>query len=376
MKLSYFAADGFKNLRGVSLTPDPFYNMILGENAQGKTNILEAIWLLTGCRSFRGTRDRECIAFDKDGFQVESGFQDSRREQFLRFCMVNRNNPQKKYWCNEVPRKSKELFSLFHCVAFTPESLELIESGPYVRREFLDMGSAQLSPKVIDLVHRYEQVLQQRNSVLKQRLPERETYAMLDIWDAQLARLGSEITVFRCAYVYRLMQTCCPLYREISGNRESIEIAYHSSVFPYECERPPLQFHQKLVTTYGEKLRSARMTDMSTGFTTVGVHRDDLMFYLGGDRHMKEVGSQGQKKSLALALKLAQARIFSDWHKESPIILLDDVMGELDSARQAVVSTIVQDMQVFVTTCHPESVLSPGNGKRFLLKDGRIARED
>lgn len=144
MKLTALSVDGFKNLKGVSLIPDPSYNLILGENAQGKTNLLEAIWTLTGCRSFRGTRERDYLPFSGGNLQVEAKFQDARREQSVRLCMVSGTVPEKKIWCNDVPQKSSALFSVFHCVTFTPEDLSLVEGGPERRRTFLDLCSAQL----------------------------------------------------------------------------------------------------------------------------------------------------------------------------------------------------------------------------------------
>ena len=132
MKLTALSVDGFKNLKGVSLIPDPSYNLILGENAQGKTNLLEAIWTLTGCRSFRGTRERDYLPFSGGNLQVEAKFQDARREQSVRLCMVSGTVPEKKIWCNDVPQKSSALFSVFHCVTFTPEDLSLVEGGAAV----------------------------------------------------------------------------------------------------------------------------------------------------------------------------------------------------------------------------------------------------
>ena len=172
MKLTALSVDGFKNLKGVSLIPDPSYNLILGENAQGKTNLLEAIWTLTGCRSFRGTRERDYLPFSGGNLQVEAKFQDARREQSVRLCMVSGTVPEKKIWCNDVPQKSSALFSVFHCVTFTPEDLSLVEGGPERRRTFLDLCSAQLHAPMLGLVRRYQLALQQRNAVLKQRLPE------------------------------------------------------------------------------------------------------------------------------------------------------------------------------------------------------------
>lgn len=372
MKLTALSVDGFKNLKGVSLIPDPSYNLILGENAQGKTNLLEAIWTLTGCRSFRGTRERDYLPFSGGNLQVEAKFQDARREQSVRLYMVSGTVPEKKIWCNDVPQKSSALFSVFHCVTFTPEDLSLVEGGPERRRTFLDLCSAQLHAPMLGLVRRYQLALQQRNAVLKQRLPEAQAAGLLEIWDRQLEQLGTEIAVQRGIYVRRLAEVCVPLYAQIARGRETVSLHYQSSVFGKDAQDTlPETRTPELVQQYGEKMRQSRSSDLLLGHTASGAHRDDLLLAIDG-KPAKEFGSQGQKKSLALALKLAQAEIYSKRRKESPVVLLDDVMGELDEARQAVVSTIVQEMQVFVTTCHPESLLSPKNGKRFLLKDGML----
>ena len=372
MKLTALSVDGFKNLKGVSLIPDPSYNLILGENAQGKTNLLEAIWTLTGCRSFRGTRERDYLTFSGGNLQVETKFQDPRLAQSVRLCMVSGTVPEKKIWCNDVPQKSSALFSVFHCVTFTPEDLSLVEGGPERRRTFLDLCSAQLHAPMLGLVRRYQLALQQRNAVLKQRLREAQAAGLLEIWDRQLEQLGTEIAVQRGIYVRRLAEVCVPLYAQIARGRETVSLHYQSSVFGKDAQDTlPETRTPELVQQYGEKMRQSRSSDLLLGHTASGAHRDDLLLAIDG-KPAKEFGSQGQKKSLALALKLAQAEIYSKRRKESPVVLLDDVMGELDEARQAVVSTIVQEMQVFVTTCHPESLLSPKNGKRFLLKDGML----
>ena len=340
MKLTALSVDGFKNLKGVSLIPDPSYNLILGENAQGKTNLLEAIWTLTGCRSFRGTRERDYLPFSGGNLQVEAKFQDARREQSVRLCMVSGTVPEKKIWCNDIPQKSSALFSVFHCVTFTPEDLSLVEGGPERRRTFLDLCSAQLHAPMLGLVRRYQLALQQRNAVLKQRLPEAQATGLLEIWDRQLEQLGTEIAVQRGIYVRRLAEVCVPLYAQIARGRETVSLHYQSSVFGKDAQDTlPETRTPELVQQYGEKMRQSRSSDLLLGHTASGAHRDDLLLAIDG-KPAKEFGSQGQKKSLALALKLAQAEIYSKRRKESPVVLLDDVMGELDEARQAVVSTI------------------------------------
>ncbi len=376
MKLTKLEADCLKNLKGVSLEPHPSYNLIFGENAQGKTNLLEAIWVLTGCKSFRGTRDRDLLPFEGGTLQVAAQFQDARRSQSLRLCMVPGGTaPEKKFWCNDVPQKGSALFSVFHCVIFTPEDLALVTGGPQRRRSFLDLCSAQLYMPLLPMVRRYQLVLNQRNALLKQRLPEEQSRAMLPAWDEQLAALGTEIAVCRAAYVRRLAEACVPLYAEISGGRETVELHYASSVYGRDAQDTlPAHADETLKAHYRERLFQSRSNDLLFGHTGVGVHRDDLELKIDG-KSARDFGSQGQKKSLALALKLSQAQIYREKQRESPIVLLDDVMGELDEARQSVVSTIVGQMQVFVTTCHPESLAASGDGKRFFVREGTVTEE-
>lgn len=377
MRLTKLTANGFKNLKQVALEPDENYNLILGENAQGKTNLLEAIWILTGCRSFRGTKERDYLAIDGQDLLVEAQFIDARRTQSVRLAMVPGGNvPEKKFWCNDVPQKGSALFSVFHCVVFTPEDLSLVNGGPERRRAFLDLCSAQLHAPVLSLVRRYQLVLRQRNAVLKQKLPPEQAGTMLAVFDRQLVSLGTAIAMQRAAYIRRLKDVCVPLYREISRGREEVSLHYHSAVYGKDAELLlPEQADESLIAQYAEKMEQSRQSDLLFGHTASGVHRDDLLLCIDG-RPAREFGSQGQKKSLALTLKLAQAQIYSHKQRESPIVLLDDVMGELDDARQKVVLDIVRGMQVFVTTCHPESVFSPIRGKRFLLKEGKLTKAD
>ncbi len=373
MQLTKLTVEGFKNLRHVTLVPDAAYNLLLGENAQGKTNLLEAIWALTGCRSFRGTKERDYLPLTGGGLEVTAQFQDARRAQSLRLVMrPSGSAPEKKFWCNEVPRKPSDLFSIFHCVVFTPEDLALVSGGPERRRSFLDLCSAQLHAPVLSLVRRYQLALHQRNAVLKQHLPAAQVFGMLDVFDKQLVSLGTELSIQRAAYIQQLSAVCVPLYSQIAGGREAISLHYQSGIYGRDAHMHlPDAATPDIAAQYGEKLQHARPSDLVLGHTSAGAHRDDLLLYIDG-KSAREFGSQGQKKSLALALKLAQAQIYSQRRRESPIVLLDDVMGELDDARQAVVSTVVSKMQVFVTTCHPAALVSPTAGKRFLLKQGEL----
>ncbi|MBQ8514705.1 MAG: DNA replication/repair protein RecF [Ruminococcus sp.] len=372
MKLTHICIDGFKNLREVELTPDAGYNIISGENAQGKTNLLEALWLFTGCRSFRGTKERDYLSFAGNPLKLEVKFHDGRREQTL-VCEMSQQSREKKITCNGVPiRQTGQLFELYHCVAFTPEDIELITGGPEVRRSFIDLCFSQLHKRGMSAVRRYQLILSQRNAMLKQHRPLSETEYILDIWDRQLASVGSYIAVRRQSYARKLEEAAQSLYSRISSGTEEITAAYKSQIFGRRPELPPMPTAE-LEELYYQKLVSARMQDSDLGFTACGVHRDDIELSINGVS-AREYGSQGQKKSLSLALKLAQAQLYSSARRESPVILLDDVMGELDKSRQEVVCTIIRDMQVFITTCHDEVLIPELCGSHILLKQGRLYR--
>lgn len=375
MRLTKISIDGFKNLFGIEIVPDGGYNVISGENAQGKTNLLEAVWLFTGCRSFRKTRERDYLSFSGEPLSVEIFFHDGRREQKL-LCEMSSQSREKKITLNGVPvRQTSELFEKYHCVAFTPDDTELITGGPEVRRSFLDLCFSQLHKRGVSAVRRYQLILSQRNAVLKQRLPVSQTSEILDIWDRQLASVGTYIAVRREEYSEKLENSCKELYGRISSGAEEISAGYKSQVFG---KRPVFSYDtaynaNEFEEIYYEKLKSAREQDTELGFTACGVHRDDLELLINGVS-AREFGSQGQKKSLALALKLSQAQLYGAAKRESPVILLDDVMGELDKNRQEVVYTIIKDMQVFITTCHDEVLIPQLEGKRIMLKGGRIIK--
>ncbi|MBQ8687105.1 MAG: DNA replication/repair protein RecF [Ruminococcus sp.] len=374
MRLTQIRIDGFKNLRDVVFTPDAGYNIISGENAQGKTNLLEALWMFTGCRSFRGTKERDYLSFSGESLTVSVKFHDGRREQEL-VCEMSPRSREKKITCNGVPiRQTSQLFEIYHCVAFTPEDIELITGSPDVRRSFVDLCFSQLHKRGVSSVRRYQLILSQRNAILKQHLPASQTDVILDIWDRQLAAVGTYIALRRQSYLCRLEETCRELYSRISSGAEEISAAYKSQVFGKrpEFSQDSLQEAEEL---YYKKLTDAREQDRELGFTTCGVHRDEIELQINGVS-AREYGSQGQKKSLALALKLAQAQLYGVARRESPVILLDDVMGELDRSRQEVVYTIIRNMQVFLTTCHDEVLIPELSGHRVVLKQGHIIEGD
>ena len=368
MKILRFSADGFRNLDDISLDFDPELNILCGKNAQGKTNILEGIWLCSGERSFRGAKDKELIRADGDKMSLLLDFEDSRRTQNVSYAMLRRDMKNKKLELNGVPVKTPSgLFGAFGCVIFTPEDLELSKGSPDNRRGFIDLSVSQLKTSYRSVVDKYRRILDQRNLHLKHIGSGRSDDGMLDIWDMQLAQMGSYITVLRYNYCKKLQRVAAELFSELSEGAEQLTIDYHSTVFSDLDGRN--DYKRDLFGEYLEKLTSGRGDDMRAGFTVRGIHRDELKCSING-MYAKDYASQGQHRSIALILKLSQAYILSEETGEYPCILLDDVLSELDSMRRSFIMEKIRGMQVVITCCDEEAVKGY-KGRIFRVENGK-----
>ncbi|MCQ2417091.1 MAG: DNA replication/repair protein RecF [Oscillospiraceae bacterium] len=354
MRILSVDAEGFRNLDTMHLEPHAGMNLIFGNNAQGKTNLLEAIWACTGCRSFRGAKERDYIRLKAPAMHLKMRFRDSRREQEIQLHLARGDGRQRKIMLNGVPMKgSGGLFSQFQCVVFSPDDRELIRSGPEKRRAFMDLCGSQITPAMLGCLRRFEQITSQRNAVLKQIQLKNADKRELEVWDQQLAAHGSLLTCLRFAYMNQLAAVCEKLYADVTGGKEKLAVRYRSNVFHNSeiPDKPTLEMQKY----YFEQLQLSAEDDIRLGFTAKGAGRDDFTCKIG-NLSVREFGSQGQQKSTALVLKLGQASVFYEKKDETPVILLDDVMGELDAERQKLVYDIVRDMQIFLTNCQPEAI--------------------
>ncbi len=369
MVINRINADGYKNLENVSLELDPKMNIICGENAQGKTNLIEAIWLCSGCRSFRGTRDKDFIGFTKDSAQVELTFTDSFRQQDIRFAVKKGAIKDKLVTLNGVklPLLSK-LFGSFRCVVFTPEDLNLTKGAPDNRRSFIDMSIAQIKNSYISALNKYNNILFQRNALLKTLSMGYGDDAALEIWDEQLAKTGAYISVLRYTFCITLNKYTSELYNKITNGKENLDLYYQSTVF--DSLQGRTDYDGELAEEYLAKLRSTVANDIRAGYTTVGVHRDDVGAYING-LSVREFGSQGQARSVALSMKLAHAKILKAEQGEYPVMLLDDVLSELDPHRQQFILNNIDDMQVIITCCDSKPITAMKQGKVITMKNGK-----
>lgn len=368
MIIKTLAVDGFKNLKDVSLSFDKSLNVLCGENAQGKTNLIESMWICTGLKSFRGTKDKDFIGLEKDAFHIDLCFEDKQRSQNISFNMSKNNIKDKSVFLNGVKLNApSKLFSSLNCVIFTPEDLELSKGSPENRRRFLDLSVCQIKRSYLGVINKYDDIINQRNRLLKNIALGVSQKDELDVWDEQLAKLGSYISVLRYAYTKKLSKTAAELYRDITLGKEELSLKLFSTVFEKLEGRD--DYSGEMYEEYLNRLKENADEDLRLGYTQAGVHRDDLVTYING-LPSREYGSQGQNRSVALVLKLAQAYILSDEIGDSPVMLLDDVLSELDLIRQNFIISKIKNMQVFITCCEKNKVSKLNIGKFFEVKNG------
>ena len=364
MKVNSIELNNFRNISSIALEADSGVNVIYGENAQGKTNIIEGIWLFTGCKSFRGSKDAELIKFGEDFSKLKMNFENSTREKQGEILIADK---KRSFTLNGVPLKSAgELIGNFYSVIFSPDHLSLIKDGPSERRRFLDTALCQLKPSYAKNLAEYKRALMQRNALLKDIHLNSELYDMLDMWDMQLSKYAAGVIFERLKYISLLSQFSKEIYGGISENKEEISVKYSLSRVLSENIST-----EELYNFIFEKLKETRKEDILNKSTSVGPHRDDIEILINSFS-ARSFGSQGQQRSCALALKLGESEIIRKITGENPVALLDDVMSELDEKRQDYVLNHIKDRQVFLTCCDPSQVLRLCGGKSFLIKGGEL----
>ncbi len=366
MKINSVSLKDFRNISEMTLVANDEVNVIFGQNAQGKTNILEALWLFTGCKSFRGSKDSEFIKFNSDFSKISLDYTDKIREKKAEILFSDK----KKVFLNGVEKKNTaDFIGEFYAVIFSPTHLSLIKEGPDVRRKFLDTAICQLKPKYAKTLSSYKKVVLQRNSLLKDIQFHSELYDVLDVLDEQLSKFSSIIIKDRIKYLDLLSQKSEEIYSGISENKEKLSLKYLCGSESFN--KTDVNDIYDFMT---EKIKESRKEDFINKTTSVGPHRDDLEIKID-NISARSFGSQGQQRSCALALKLGESEIIKDITGENPVALLDDVMSELDEKRQDYVLNHIKERQVFLTCCDPSQVLRLCKGKSFLIYGGSIKEE-
>ena len=336
-------------------------NILYGDNAQGKTNILEAVYLGATTKSHRGSKDKEIIRFGENESHIRIHLM--KQDIGHQIDMHLKKSRTKGAAIDRIPiKRSSDLLGFVPVIFFSPEDLSIIKNGPSERRKFLDIELSQLEKMYLHQLSSYNKVMAQRNNLLKQLVYQRELLDTLDSWDLQLVKYGSEVIRYRQKFIEDLNEIIREIHKNLTGKKEKIVLKYDYSVN-----------YDEFLTV----LQRKREIDLKYASTGAGPHRDDIEFLVNGI-DIRKFGSQGQQRTAALSLKLAQIELVKRQTGETPILLLDDVLSELDSSRKNYLLDSIKDIQTLITCTGLEEFINSHLqiDKMFQVKSGKIVREN
>ena len=351
----------YRNYENLQLELSPGTNIFYGDNAQGKTNILESVYVCCTTKSHKGSKDKEMIRFGEDEAHIKLTVR--KQDVPYRIDMHLKKNKTKGIAVDGIPiRKASQLFVLVNVVFFSPEDLNIIKNGPSERRRFIDMELCQLDKVYVHSLVQYNKVLLQRNKLLKELGFHPEYEATLDVWDEQLVRFGKEVIKARRAFIDQLGDIIKELHTKLSGGKENIEVIYDPDTEEEELEAA---------------VRKSRQQDMKQKTTLAGPHRDDISFVVNGI-DIRRFGSQGQQRTAALSLKLSELELVKKISRDDPVLLLDDVLSELDSSRQNQLLDAIQDIQTMITCTGLEDFVNHRFhiDKIFKVEEGKVTSQN
>lgn len=331
----------YRNYEKLHMDFSPGTNIFYGDNAQGKTNILEAVYVCCTTKSHRGSKDKEIIRFDQEESHIKLNIR--KQDVPYRIDMHLKKNKTKGVAVNGVPiRKASELFGIVNVVFFSPEDLNIIKNGPSERRRFIDLELCQLNKLYVHALVQYNKVVVQRNKLLKELAFRPEYESTLDVWDMQMVQYGSQVIQYRRDFIRQLNEIIVGIHKTLSGEKESLEIFYEPNVS---------------IESFAQSLKRSRESDIRLKTSSIGPHRDDISFIVNGI-DIRKFGSQGQQRTAALSLKLAEIELVKYLVKDYPILLLDDVLSELDGNRQEHLLSGINHIQTMITCTGLEDFLS------------------
>ena len=371
MYIKSIRIENFRNYGRLDLQVEPSINVLYGENAQGKTNIIEAIYLCTCARSHRTSKDKEMILHGQKQYKVSIVLASQRMtdhnayDEKLSITYFEASDmpseiikAKRLIEYNEVPlERLSDLMGIFHAVVFAPEDLLLIKEGPSVRRRYMDLLISQVRPCYFHDLVTYTKILQQRNQTLKLLRQKKSSHLLdssengeIEIWDYPLSEVATRIIVERILFSKRISAIASQKHEQISGGKEKLFVKYRTvpSLLSEDVLQNPEEKKEKIESILLERFKNTHQEDYERGTTGSGPHRDDLELSLDGDG-LRAFASQGQQRSAALALKLAELQIIMEETGEMPVLLLDDVFSELDSRRRSCLLSNIENAQVFIT---------------------------
>ena len=349
----------YRNYNVLDINLGPHVNVFMGDNAQGKTNILEGIYYCAFARSHRTSKDRELINWNADNALLSVMVGRERLDKRIDISILK--DGKKAIQINKIKiKKIGELFGNFNVVMFSPEDLKIIKDSPGVRRKFIDMELCQLNPKYYYNLVQYNKVLNERNSILRNRNINKD---ILEVYDMQLVEFGYNIIIDRLEYIQKLNKYSAKIHSEITSGKEKIEFKYISTIKDLE----------NIKENFYSLLEKNRVRDCERGITSVGPHRDDFTVLIN-DIDTKSYGSQGQQRTAVLTIKFSSLKIIKELTGEHPVLLLDDVLSELDFSRKRYILSTIGDIQTIITCTGIEDLYEylDDKSKVFKVKDGEI----
>lgn len=344
----------------------PSLNLFVGANAQGKTNILESVYFLGTGTSHRTSRDQDMIEWGANYFYIKSGFIKRNREMTI---SVGYNGAKKEIKVDNNSVQKSELMGYVNVVIFSPEDLQMVKGSPAFRRRFLNIEISQVNPYYFHNLQKYNQVLAQRNMLLKEIREKKKKSDLLFVWDEQLIDLGSRIIKKRLEVIEKLDLLARLVHRKITDGRENLILGYESSL-----EGVSNKFsREEIQTIFSQQLAAVLEQEMRRGVSLLGPHRDDLALTVN-DINVRQFGSQGQQRTTALALKIAELEFMKSEMGEYPILLLDDVFSELDTSRKSHLLEVIKDrIQTFITSTDLDSLSEiQGRHHMYNIQNGQV----
>ena len=365
MKFKNIRLINFRNYNNICLDFNDKINVFIGDNAQGKTNLMEAIYMCSRGRSFRTNRDKEIINYNKNEAYIGANLEIDSLNKFLEIKM-DRSRPKRIRINKNELENYRDLNSGISVIVFTPERLKIVKDGPQERRNFINEGISQIRPVYNYNLSKYNKILYQRNNLLKSSRYKKDIGKLLDVFDLQIIKIGTDLILERKKYIENLGIEGKDIYENISGDLEKFEIQYISNLGHFGNR-------EEIEKKYYELLKENIKRDMEYGTTEIGPHRDDLLIKIN-DRDVRIFGSQGQQRSVVLSLILSELNIIKKERGYCPILILDDVFSELDEGRRGYLINLFKDLQVFITSANYEDLkaLEKDLKKVFTIKDGKL----
>ncbi len=356
----------FRNYNSINVNFNKNINIFIGKNAQGKTNLLEAIYMCSTGKSFRTNKDKDIINFQKKEAYIGADILIGNFNKFIEL-KLDREMPKIIRVNKNELKNQRELFSGLSMVVFNPDDLKIVKNGPQERRIFIDQGISQLKPVYNHNLGRYLNVLYQRSKILKSSRFKRDL-SLLDVFDVQLSKIGTGIIMERQAFIKELTELCRKVHYNLTHGKELIDIKYMSNI-------PLIDSKQEMEKKYLKLLKDSNIRDLECGNTEIGPHRDDIQILIDG-MDVRNFGSQGQQRTTVLTLKLAEVELIKKDRGSYPVVLLDDVFSELDEERRSYLTRSFSQMQTFITITDAIDIKSLENMDKniYNIENGKLER--